>query len=78
MMRPFGELIVKLAGLVPERAGSPEAGVSLRVAGLDLSLPVESAIGHGGELAASLPRGRMATGFDPQLSTLTLRFEVCE
>jgi hypothetical protein len=75
-MQPFGELIVGLAGLVPERAGSPGEGILLRVGGLDLTLPVESRIGEGGELFASMPRGRMATGFDPKLSTLSVRFEV--
>ncbi len=75
-MLPFGELLVELAGLVPERAGSLAEGVALHVSSLHLTLPIESRIGPAGELSASLPRGRLATGFDPPLTAVTLRFEV--
>jgi hypothetical protein len=78
MMRPFGELLVALAGMVPARAGSRQAGLALRVSSLDLTLPIESRIEPGAELKASLPRGRLATGFDPPLGVLSARFETGE
>jgi hypothetical protein len=69
MMLPFGELLLKLAALVPVSG-------ELTVREMELTLPIESRIGHGGELRASLPRGRLATGFDPPLTQMALRFEV--
>jgi hypothetical protein len=76
MMLPFAELLVRLAELVPARARSPRSGVELSVSAMDLTLPIESRIVHGGELRASLPRGRMSTGFDPPLAQVTVRYEV--
>jgi hypothetical protein len=76
MMLPFGDLLLKLAELAPPRTGNDE--IALEVSAMDLTLPIESRIGHGGELTASLPRGRWSTGFDPMLSQLTLSFEVLQ
>lgn len=76
MMRPLGELLVALANEIPSGADSAQAGLSLSVQSLDIDLPVEAHIGPGAELSASLPRGRLATGFDPPLCKLMARFEV--
>jgi hypothetical protein len=75
-MQAFGELIVHLARLVPERASAPGAALEVQVSALELTLPFESRIEHGGELLASLPRGRLATGFDPPLGNLSLKLVV--
>jgi hypothetical protein len=76
MMRPLSELLTALADRITPAVTSEEAGLALRVSQLDLELPVEAQIGPGGELAASLPRGRLATGFDPLLGKVIARFEV--
>lgn len=76
MMRPLSELLTALADRVASTVVSEEAGLALHVSQLDLELPLEAQIGPGGELAASLPRGRLATGFDPLLGKLRARFEV--
>jgi hypothetical protein len=73
-MRPLGELLVSLAGELGARAESAEAGLALAVTELDVVAPLEARLGAGAELTASLPRGRMATGFDPPLGRLTARF----
>ncbi len=75
-MQAFGELIVHLASLVPERASAPGAALEVQVSALEVTLPLESRIEHGGELLASLPRGRMATGFDPPLGQLSVKLVV--
>ena len=76
MMRPFSELLTALAERIEHAVASPEAGLALRVSQLDLEVPVVALIGPGGELTASLPRGRLATGFDPLLGKVSARFEV--
>lgn len=78
MMPPFSEVIVGLASRMPLACGSPAAGLLIRIAQLDVSLPLEASIGEGATLHASAPRGRLATGFDPPLGRLTARFEVGE
>jgi len=75
-MPPFADLIVGLASHVPTGSGSPESGALVSVAAMDLSLPLEARIAGGATLLASLPRGRLATGFDVPLGRLTAHFEV--
>ena len=75
-MRPFGEILAALAGLAPTVSGSAAEGARLVASQLAVELPMEARIGQGGELTASLPRGRLATGFDPLLGRVTARFEV--
>jgi hypothetical protein len=75
-MQALGELIVHLASLVPERASAPGEALEVQVSALEVTLPFEARIEHGAELRASLPRGRLATGFDPPLCQLSLRLEV--
>jgi hypothetical protein len=73
-VKPFGDLILALAESLPRGAGAPELGVEVQVTGVDLVVPLESRIGGGGELRASLPRGRMATGFRAPHGRLAARF----
>ena len=73
-MGPFDELIAALAGLVPAAAESAEAQLALTAADLQVDVPLESRIVDGGRLLASLPRGRVATGFDPPLGRMRARF----
>jgi hypothetical protein len=75
-MRGLEDLLVQLAALVPTRFASWEAQVMLEAAGLDVSFPIESRIVLGDGLQASLPRGRLSTGFDPPLGRVVARFEV--
>jgi hypothetical protein len=58
-----------------ERLAFSAGGGALAVTGVEVDVPLEAAIGSTG-LAASLPRGRMATGFDPPLARLRLRLEL--
>jgi hypothetical protein len=78
MMPPLAELLVGLTSRIPIECRSPDAGVLVRVDQLDVSLPLEARIGAGAAVYGSAPRGRLATGFDPPLGRLTVRFEVGE
>ena len=77
-MRPFAEFIEALVEGLPQPAGSPEAGVVVRATDVDLTLPIESRIEPGGVLHASLPRGRMATGFEVPLGQFSAHFTLEE
>jgi hypothetical protein len=77
-MRALDHLLVALTDLVPVGVGSKADDLFLHVRTLDLTLPVEARIESGGQLQASLPRGRLATGFDPRLARIHARFEVRE
>jgi hypothetical protein len=72
----FAELLVQLTDAVPIGAGGADAGIALDVVSMELELPLETRIVAGGDLEASFPRGRMATGFDPALARLAARFDV--
>jgi hypothetical protein len=72
---PLADLLVGVTAALPIAAGG-ETGIS--VVAMDLDLPVETRIDRGGELHASLPRGRMATGFDLPHGRVVARFEVVD
>lgn len=72
-MTGLEELLLHLADTLPSAAGSVKDGVRVRVEALDLDVPVESRIDAQG-LCMSLPRGRLRTGFDPELGRLRLTF----
>lgn len=73
-MTHLEELIVGFAEGIPADAGGPEAGVRVELTAIDLAVPVEVHVGGDGLVRASLPRGRLATGYDVLLSQLVLRF----
>jgi hypothetical protein len=67
----FDRVILALA----ERLAVSAGGGALAITGVEVDVPLEAAIESAG-LAASLPRGRMATGFDPPLARARLRLAV--
>jgi hypothetical protein len=71
-VKTLGDLLVDLAASLARGAG--DAGTIVVVTSVDLTLPVEAHIARGGELLASLPRGRMATGFALPHGRLSARF----
>jgi hypothetical protein len=71
-------LIVGLVDTLPEDAGSPEAGIRVELASIDLAIPVEAHVDADGHIRASLPRGRLSTGFDSDLCRMGLRYERTE
>ena len=72
----FEDLIVGLMELVPLTAGDPEKdGTSIAVTELEITTPIEARLENDGLLKSTLPRGRMATGFDAPHSRLYARFE---
>lgn len=77
-MNALEMLIVGLVDALPEDAGSPEAGVRVEIASVDLAIPVEAHIDASGHIRASLPRGRLATGYATDLGRMALRYERTE
>jgi hypothetical protein len=70
----LAQLLEALAGGLPQPAGSAASGVVVSATDVELTLPIESRIERRGTLHATLPRGRMATGFDMPLGRLAARF----
>lgn len=68
-------LIVGLVDTLPDDAGSPGDGVRVEIASIDLTVPVETHVDSGGNVHASLARGRLATGYDIDLCQMALRYE---
>jgi hypothetical protein len=74
-LQPLGELLDAVTATLPLQAGEPAAGARVAVRTLDLDLPLEARIEAGAELRVSLPRGRLATGFDTPLGRLVAHFD---
>ena len=74
-MTHLEELIVGFAAGIPEDKGGPEAGVRVEIVSVDLTVPIETHVGHDGLVRASLPRGRLATGYEVLHSQLVMRFD---
>lgn len=74
-MRPLEELLVELAGSVSPHIGDVRGNV--QVTDAEVSLPIETGSG-GGFLLASLPRGRLLTGFASATSQMRVVFGVLE
>ena len=66
------ELLLSLIDTVPLEAHGD--GIAIEVDGLELSLPVESRFGADHRLHATVPRCRIATGFDPPVALLEVAF----
>ena len=71
-MTSLEELIQALAESFGAAVSRP--GLELTVDSVAVDLPLEARIGKHG-LEASLPRGILATGFDPQLGRIRFRLE---
>lgn len=74
-MTHLEELITSLAAGIPDDAGDAAAGVRVEITSVDLAVPIETHVGGDGLVRASLPRGRLATGYDVLLSQLVMRFD---
>jgi hypothetical protein len=74
----LSRFIEDIAAGLPQSKGSPESGAVVSATDVELAIPLESRIGAGAVLHASLPRGRLATGFDMPLGRLEARFEASE
>lgn len=75
-MIALAELLVGLVAAIPPHGDGDGAG--LVVDALDVTLPIEARLTPDGTLRATAPRGRRASGFDPELGTLSARFERAE
>ena len=73
-MTPIEILLTELARSLPMAAVDPDSRQGVGVTVIDLDLPVESLIDGSAALSVSLPRGRLATGFDPHLGRLRVQF----
>ncbi|MFH1465884.1 MAG: hypothetical protein ABIO70_15965 [Pseudomonadota bacterium] len=62
-MRGLDALLLELADGLVEEAGGPEQGVRVEVERVELALPVEARLDGAGRIVATLPRGRLVTGF---------------
>jgi hypothetical protein len=69
------DLIIGFAESIPDDAGGPEYGIRVGITQIDLSVPIETHVDGRGMVRASLPRGRLATGYDVEHSQLVLRFD---
>lgn len=66
------DLLLSLIDTVPLEASGD--GIAIEVDELELSLPVESRFGADHRLLATVPRGRIATGFDPPACQIEVAF----
>jgi hypothetical protein len=73
MMVGFDQLLIELMRSLPTSAGDEDSQIA--VTDLDLEVPLEARIESRGTLKATLPRGRMSTGFDVPLARLRVRAE---
>ncbi len=73
MMVGFDELLIELLRALPTSAGDEDSQIT--VTDLELTLPLEARIDARGTLKATLPRGRMTTGFDLPHAHLRVRAE---
>jgi len=62
-MKELADLLIELGSAVPLWAGASGAGVELAVTQAELQVPLEARFDRDGGLRVSLPRGRLATGF---------------
>ena len=77
-MTSLESLIVGLVDELPEDAGGPADGVRVELAAVDLAIPVEAHLDASGHVRATLPRSRLATGYDSDLHRIALRYERTE
>lgn len=75
MMMSLDDLVCHLSEGLPLSASDKAGNECLAVETVQLKLPAEWKIVENGELKGSLPRGRLATGFDPCMGRLFINFE---
>ncbi|MCU7935204.1 MAG: hypothetical protein KZQ99_10035 [Candidatus Thiodiazotropha sp. (ex Dulcina madagascariensis)] len=74
MKQRVSEFLVDLSSDLPSAVVEADTGEGLGVKVFSLSVPIESAIDEAGELAVTLPHGRLATGFDAPHGRLRVSF----
>lgn len=67
-------LLLEMAASLPPDQGGGDEGVAVSIETVGLRLPIEVRFDGHGRLGASLPRNRMATGFDTPVSILAATF----
>lgn len=67
-MQSLEHFLVGLAEAVT--ASAEHASLRVSVTNAELEVPIETRAGNGGDLCASMPRGRLLTGFTPVTSRL--------
>lgn len=73
-MKNIADFLVDMSDDMPMAVADEATGEGLAVDGFEISVPIESSTDDVGELAVSLPRGRLATGFDLPHGKLTATF----
>ena len=73
-MSSLEELLAGLLDAVPFGAGDAGAGICVEVEAIELALPIEARLGRDGRFLAGVPRGQLATGFDPPHGALAFVF----
>lgn len=68
-MTAFGDVLIDLLGELSPTLRRDEEATGVLVVGVDLDVPLETRISSRG-LEATVPRGRLATGFDVPLGRL--------
>jgi hypothetical protein len=66
------DLLASLLDAVPPGVGDAGAGIRVEVELIELALPIEARIARDGRFLAGVPRGQVATGFDPPHGALAL------
>jgi hypothetical protein len=74
-LRGIEHVLVDLADSILARAGGSEDGIEVHVTRFDLEVPCELRLNARAGMDASMPRGRLATGFDPPLGQLRAMFQ---
>ena len=74
-LRGIEQVLVDLADSILARAGGSEDGIAIHVTRFELDVPCELRLNGRAGLDASMPRGRLATGFDPPLGQLRAVFQ---
>ena len=74
-LRPFGDLVAALVEGMPVAVDDAWGASELRLTHVEIEIPFEARLQRGAEVRASLPRGRLATGFQLPHGRLTARFE---
>ena len=73
-MRPLEHVLVELATAVGATERDARLGAGVVVDRACVDVPIEARLFAGGELFASLPRHRLATGFDAPFTRLAAHF----
>lgn len=74
-MTGLDELLAELLGSLPAVAGDPADGLVVAPTQVEFELPIEARVVRSGELEASLPRGRWASGLSLPIGRIRASFD---